>query len=108
MIEHSGISYFKVQDKPYVFQHLGYDGKNRLTWKSLYNAQEDELSHSSPSEDANSLLYSLLDSPREKVVLFTRPGLNSDVIISVIKSDQTQIIKKLSFVVKYTFYQESK
>jgi hypothetical protein len=102
LIQHSGRSTLEIDGRSYTFEHLGYDGKPVLVWKSIWDAESRKIRPGKISSAAESLLLIILNAQTDKLFLFQRPGLNAPVSISKLPSKGGNLTK-LKIDVKYSY-----
>ena len=105
-LTHSGISQFRKNGNLYWFNHISHTLENHHTWGMRYDAKTQKITNIQPSAASASLLYSLLQSNTDKIMLFSRPSAWSDITVS--KSVQTSggadiLIDSLMITLHYDF-----
>jgi hypothetical protein len=84
--EHSGVSHLTAAGQQYLFRHYTARTVNPIVWHSIFNALDSAPpTNSELSPEQQSLLRVLLagenDLP-EKLLFFSEPALNADVVIT--------------------------
>jgi hypothetical protein len=105
LMRHEGVSLIKAGTTIHGFRHLGYDGQAFLNWRSNYDFKTDVIHNSTPSEAAESLLLSRLNTPSDKFVLFASPGLDAGLVLSLEPSSVRLQLSEVVFSVHYTYQQ---
>lgn len=105
-LTHSGISQFRKDGNLYWFNHMSHTSENHHTWGMRYDAKTQKITNIQPSAASSSLLYSLLKSNSDEIMLFSRPSAWSDITVS--KSVQTPggadiLIDSLMITLQYDF-----
>ena len=105
-LTHSGISQFRKDGNLYWFNHMSRTTENHHTWGMRYDAKTQKITNIQPSAASASLLYSLLKSNTDNIMLFSRPSAWSDITVS--KNVQTTggadiLIDSLLITMQYDF-----
>ncbi len=84
--EHSGVSHLTAAGQQFLFRHYTARTVNPIVWHSIFNALDSlPPTNSELSPEQQSLLRVLLtgeDDLPEKLLFFSEPALNADVVIT--------------------------
>ena len=106
-IRHSGISKLQSNGQTYKFWHANEgEDTSPFLWRSKIYTETEEIIQDKRSAAQASLIASLINKTgvdTEKILLYTRPALWSDLIITKSGDEQYQITR-LGLRVKYDYY----
>lgn len=103
---HSGISQFRKNGNLYWFNHMSRSSESPHTWGVRYDAKTNRITTIQPSAASSSLLYALLNSNTDNIMLFSRPSAWSDITLT--KNVQTGggadiLVDSLLITLQYDF-----
>lgn len=103
-VTHSGKSQLTFDGKHYLFRHYNDGNRSPLRWGIRYN-KDGRIVPEEPSDATESLLYSLLESSgyEDKILLFARPGVDTELEISLESVSALTPVAITNLVLNLTF-----
>ena len=104
IVRHGGASVITLDHRNYFFSHIGLDGDARFTWRTTWDFHLDIPHVATPSPGALSLFASLLLRNSSDLTIFSSPGLDATLVVSIDQGTLLEI-SEMSMLVTYTFEQ---
>ncbi len=82
VIQHSGVSTLEKDGARFLFRHNNNETRSLIQWKTRYQFSNGSLTPSRPSAAASSLIGALVPEARNLLV-YSRPAVNADLILSL-------------------------
>lgn len=82
VFKHSGLSRLQKDGHTYLFRHYSERTRSAITWKSVYQFLSEMIEQTSPSAASQSLIGVLVDKDPNDILIYTRPAVNADLLVS--------------------------
>jgi len=109
VIQHSGVSILEKDGTRFLFRHNNKETRSLIQWKTRYQFSNGSLIPSRPSAAASSLIGALVPEARNLLV-YSRPAVNTDLILSLDASatpGASVNLVRATLELKYDFTQKS-
>jgi len=82
VFKHSGISHLQKGGHTYQFRHYNERTRSAITWKSVYQFLNNMIVSTEPSAASQSLIGTLVNKSPSDILIFTRPAVDAELLIS--------------------------
>jgi len=82
VFKHSGQSELQKDGKTYLFRHYNERTRSAITWKSVYQFLSEMIVPTEPSAASQSLIGTLVDKDPNDILIYTRPAVRADLLVS--------------------------